>query len=84
MNMKYGKYTPEEDDFLRKNFDSMNYTDMAKKLHRPADGVKNRCVLIGLTKRQGCIVDTRRDTEYMNRIWRELDGPRTTHRQRES
>lgn len=46
--MKSGRWSPEEDDALRKQYANMTDEQLAKELNRPVDGVRNRRRLLGL------------------------------------
>lgn len=44
------RWTPEEDEFLRKNYDTMTYTKIGKILNRTEKSVSNRCNVLKLYK----------------------------------
>lgn len=72
------RWTVDEDDFLRNNHGKFTYHELAIRLNkkyknnRTWDAVKTRCVLIGLMRPNGCMVNNKRDNEYMIKVWSEL------------
>lgn len=56
------RWTPEEDEFLKKNYDTMTYTEIGKILNRTEKSVSNRCNVLRLYKQ--CInVKSLRDSD---------------------
>lgn len=64
----------EEDRFLKNNFERLTYREMAEKLGRTMDAVKQHCYQLGLLLPQGCMADNERDNAYMQKVWREING----------
>lgn len=68
------RWTKEDNDFLTVNWHSMTTEDIAKKLHRSENAVKNRANMMGLRKkgfvtpmRPMCLPTTNNNKKYAQR-----------------
>lgn len=67
-------WTPEMDEFVRKNYGVLSWGEMAQQLGLSREVVKWRGTGMGLTKEKGCMAHNARDNEYMEKVQREIYG----------
>lgn len=65
-------WTDEEDSRLRTLWKTRPIEEIARELGRHYDAIRARACMIGLRRPGGCIVDKKRDDEYMQKVRAEL------------
>lgn len=71
------RWTPEEDDFLRANWQKMSDEEMAEAVGHPLSSTKARRGKLGLCHRKGCRGKdwTQEELDYIHEVWGEKTIP---------